>query len=195
MTRLLQQYKTKIQPELKTELSIGNALAVPRIEKIVVNAGIGRVLQQNPKNLDKLVEAFRKITGQQPIQTRASKAIAGFKIRQGQIVGMTATLRGKRMYDFLDKFINVAMPRTRDFRGLSPKGFDGRGNYSAGLKEHIVFPEMSEADVEAVFGLQITIATTAGNDDAGYKLLKKFGFPFSAESGSASGGKVTRRRK
>lgn len=178
MSRLMQQYQTKLVPELKQELALANVHAVPRIEKIVVNVGLGRVLQHNPKNLDKLVELFRRITGQQPIITRASKAIAGFKIREGQTVGMAVTLRGKRMYDFLDKLINVAWPRTRDFRGLSRSGFDGRGNYSAGLKEHIVFPEAAESDMEDEFGLEVSIVTTAKNDEQGYKLLKKFGFPF-----------------
>lgn len=178
MSRLRQQYQTQIVPELKQELAIANVYAVPRIEKIVVNAGLGRALTANPKNLDKLVEAFRRITGQQPIITHARKAIAGFKIREGQIVGLAVTLRGKRMYDFLDKLINVAWPRTRDFRGLSRSGFDGRGNYSAGLKEHIVFPEAAESDVEGAFGLEVSIVTTAKTDEAGYKLLKKFGFPF-----------------
>lgn len=178
MIRLMEKYKTAIIPELKAELKIENVHAVPRIEKIVVNAGLGRVLAANPKSLDKLIEAFRRITGQQPIITRASKAIAGFKIREGQTVGMAVTLRGKRMYDFLDKLINVAWPRTRDFRGLSRSGFDGRGNYSAGLREHIVFPEAAESDVEGAFGLEVSIVTTARDDEAGYRLLKKFGFPF-----------------
>ncbi|OGE78280.1 MAG: 50S ribosomal protein L5 [Candidatus Doudnabacteria bacterium RIFCSPHIGHO2_01_FULL_46_14] len=177
MSRLIQQYKEKILPELKEELKVSNIHAVPRIEKIVINAGIGKVLQQNPKALDTLTETFRKITGQQPVVTRASKAIAGFKIRQGQTVGLTVTLRSKRMYDFLDKFINVVMPRTRDFRGLSPKGFDGRGNYNCGIKEVLVFPEAGET-AEASFGLEITIVTTAKSNAQGFALLKKFGFPF-----------------
>src|SRR3989338_7962749 len=177
MSRLIQQYKEKILPELKEELKVSNIHAVPRIEKIVINAGIGKVLQQNPKALDTLTETFRKITGQQPVVTRASKAIAGFKIRQGQTVGLTVTLRKKRMYDFLDKFINVVMPRTRDFRGLSPKGFDGRGNYNCGIKEVLVFPEAGET-AEASFGLEITIVTTAKSNAQGFALLKKFGFPF-----------------
>jgi len=180
MSRLIQQYKTKISPALKDELGIANVHAVPRIEKIVINAGIGRILQQNPKAQEALVETMRKITGQQPVVTKAAKAIAGFKIRQGQIVGLTVTLRAKRMYDFLDKFINVVMPRTRDFRGLSPRGFDGRGNYNCGIREVLVFPETGETG-ETSFGMEITIVTTAKNDQEGYALLKKFGFPFAQE--------------
>lgn len=178
MSRLLQQYRKKIAPELKSELLVSNALAVPRLEKIVVNAGIGRLLQQQPKNLESFVATLRKITGQQPIRTTAKKAISAFKIREGQIVGLVVTLRGKRMYDFLDKLINATLPRSRDFRGLSRKGFDGRGNYALGLREHLIFPEMAQEEMEANFGLQVTIATSARTDEAGYLLLKKFGFPF-----------------
>src|SRR3989338_7471393 len=141
MNRLMEKYKTEIAPNLKSELKIGNILAVPKLQKIMINAGIGRVLQQQPKALDQLKESLRKITGQQPVITKAKKAIAGFKTRQGQIVGLTVTLRGKRMYHFLEKFIKVVMPRTRDFRGLPKTGFDGRGNYSVGLKEQVAFPE------------------------------------------------------
>ncbi len=179
MSRLLEKYKKQILPQLKSELGISNDLAVPRLEKIVVNLGIGRLIQQNPKNLELLKEATRKITGQQATMRLAKKAIAGFKIRQNQVVGIATTLRGKRMYDFFDKFINVVMPRTRDFRGLSKKGFDGRGNYSCGLREQIAFPEMSEESVDFTFGIEVTIVTTADSDEAAYQLLKKFGFPFS----------------
>ena len=177
MVRFLEQYNTKILPELKEELKISNVHAVPRVKKIVINAGIGKLLQQNPKGLDALVETLRRITGQQPVVNKAAKAIAGFKIREGQTVGLSVTLRSKRMYDFLDKFINVVMPRTRDFRGLSPKGFDGRGNYNCGIKEVLVFPEAGEG-ADANFGLEMTIVTSAKNDAEGYALLKKFGFPF-----------------
>lgn len=177
MNRLQEQYKSKILPQLKDELKVDNVHAVPKIEKIVINAGIGRILQQNPKALDILIETFRKITGQQPVVTRAAKAIAGFKIREGQTAGLTVTLRQKRMYDFLDKLINVALPRTRDFRGLSRKGFDGRGNYNCGVREVLVFPETGEGQ-ESNFGLEITIVTSAKNNEQGYRLLKKFGFPF-----------------
>ncbi|OGE82589.1 MAG: 50S ribosomal protein L5 [Candidatus Doudnabacteria bacterium RIFCSPHIGHO2_01_FULL_49_9] len=178
MSRLMQEYKKKIRPALREELKIANIHAVPRIEKIVVNAGIGRILQQNPKVLDKLVEVMGKITGQRPVVTRAKKAIAGFKIRQGQTVGLTATLRSKRMYDFLDKLVNIAFPRTRDFRGLSRSGFDGRGNYNCAVREVIVFPEAGEGNMEGNFGLEITIVTSAQTNEAAYQLLKKYRFPF-----------------
>lgn len=178
MTRLLEQYRTTIQPQLKEELQLSNILSVPRIEKIVVNAGVGKILQQQPKSLDSLVEAIRMITGQRPAVKKAKKAIAGFKVREGQIVGLVVTLRGKRTYDFLDKLINVALPRTRDFRGLSKTGFDSRGNFSVGLREHLVFPEMAQEDLGVNLGLQVTIITTAGSDEKAYQLLKKFNFPF-----------------
>lgn len=178
MTRLFKQYKENILPALKTELSVDNALAVPRITKVVVNAGIGRILQAQPKAFDAILAALAKITGQKPVARRAAKAIAAFKIREGQVVGLSVTLRGARMYDFLDKLINVALPRTRDFRGVSKKGFDGHGNYSLGLREHLVFPEMAQEEMDVGFGLQVNIITTAGGDVAGYALLKKLGLPF-----------------
>ena len=182
MNRLQEQYKTKILPELRDELQIANFHAVPRIEKIVVNAGIGRLLQQNPKALERIVETLSKITGQKPVVTRAKKAIAGFKIRQGQAVGLMVTLRRKRMYDFLDKLVNVALPRTRDFRGLSRSGFDRRGNYNCAIRESVVFPEAGEIGAEGTFGLEVTIVTSAKDDASAYLLLKKFGFPFSPET-------------
>jgi large subunit ribosomal protein L5 len=178
MTRLLEVYKTKVLPELKRDLQIKNDYSMPRIEKIVVNAGIGKLLASQPKNLDLFLKIIEQITGQHPVTTRAKKAIAGFKIRENQVVGLSVTLRGKRMYDFLDKLISIALPRSRDFRGLSRKGFDGRGNYSLGIKEHIVFPEMIAEETDAAMGLQITIATSSGEDELAYQLLKKLGFPF-----------------
>lgn len=183
MTRLKELYQNQIRPALKRELEFDNDLAVPRLEKIVVNAGIGRLLQQHPKALDQILETLKKITGQRPVATRARVAISSFKIRAGQVVGIEVTLRGKRMYDFLDKLINATLPRTRDFRGLSRKGFDGHGNYSLGLRDQIVFPEMAQEDLELTFGLQVTIVTTAKNDEQAYQLLKKMGFPFSAQGG------------
>ena len=177
-TRLQELYKTQIRPELKEELRLDNVFAVPRIEKVIVNAGIGRVLQQNPKSLDEITHAMARITGQKPLLTRARKAISAFKIREGQIVGLRVTLRGRRMYEFLDKFINAALPRTRDFRGLSKTALDGKGNYSCGVSEHIVFPEMAQEEVGLTFGLEITIVTTAKNNEQAYLLLKKLGMPF-----------------
>lgn len=180
MTRLLEQYRTRVLPKLKEELHLSNDLAAPRLEKIVLNAGVGKLLQSSggPKNLDNYRAALAKISGAVPLVTNARIAIAGFKIRQGQIVGLAVTLRGKRMYDFLDKLINVALPRSRDFRGLSRRGFDGRGNYSLGLREHVIFPEMAQEELTSTFGLEVTIVTTAKNDEAGYLLLKKLGMPF-----------------
>lgn len=178
MPRLLEQYRIDILPQLKQELRLDNDLAVPRLERIVVNAGIGKLLTAAPKNLENYIQALKKITGQQPIASTAKKAISGFKVREGQIVGLKVTLRGQRMYEFLDKLINVALPRSRDFRGLSRKGFDGHGNYSLGLKEHLVFPEMAGEDISGIFGLEVTMVTSADRDEEAYQLLKKFGFPF-----------------
>lgn len=184
MTRLQELYKSKIMPELKTELALRNHLAAPRIEKIIINAGIGKLLQSasgGPKNLDKYVEGIAKITGQKPLVTRAAKAISGFKVREGQVVGLAVTLRGKRMYDFLDRLINAALPRSRDFRGVPRSGFDGRGNYSLGVREHVIFPEASDLGIEGTIGLQVTIVTTAKTDEQAHLLLKKLGFPFAGE--------------
>src|SRR3989344_2759272 len=178
MTRLMLKYKNEIAPALKSELQIGNVYGVPKLDKIVINAGVGRVLQNNPKGLEAVTAALAKITGQKPVITRAKKAISGFKIREGQTVGLVVTLRGKRMYDFLDKLVNIVMPRTRDFRGLSRSGFDHSGNYNLGLREHMVFPEIGETGPEGSFGFQITIATTAKNDNDGYALLKQINFHF-----------------
>jgi len=178
MVRLLEQYKKTVLPELRKELVLSNDLAAPRLVKVVVNAGIGRLLQQQPKELDNLIATFARIVGQRPVSRKARKAISAFKIREGQIVGLSATLRGKRMYEFVDKLVNSALPRTRDFRGISPSGFDHHGNYSLGLREHIVFPEMSGEDVAGVFGLEVTVVTTAKTREQAFKLLKKLGFPF-----------------
>lgn len=178
MARLLEKFRVKILPNLQKELGVKNALAVPKIEKIVVNSGIGKNLLAKPKSLDLIIEAVKKITGQKPVLKKAKKAIAGFKVREGQVVGLVVTLRGRRMYDFLDKFINVALPRSRDFKGLSKAGFDGRGNYSAGVRDHLIFPEMVQEDSGVNLGLQMTIITTAKDDQEAYVLLKKFGFPF-----------------
>lgn len=181
MTRLLERYKKKILPELKQELKLRDDLAVPRLVKIVVNAGIGKLLQQQPKALENVQNSLKLITGQKPVATLAKKAIAGFKVRDGQIVGLIVTLRGERMYEFFDKLINAALPRSRDFRGVARQGFDGHGNYSLGLREHLIFPEMAQEEAEGTFGLEVTIATTASSDEQAYLLLKKFGFPFREE--------------
>lgn len=167
-----------VAPELRTELVLDNLFSVPKVEKVVVNAGIGRLLQQQPKSLDVVLDSVARITGQKPMATRAKKAISAFKIREGQVVGATVTLRGRRMYEFLDKLVNAALPRTRDFRGVSRKGFDGCGNYSLGIREQLIFPEMAQEENATPFGLEITVVTTAKSPEAGYLLLKKLGFPF-----------------
>ncbi|OGE85103.1 MAG: 50S ribosomal protein L5 [Candidatus Doudnabacteria bacterium RIFCSPHIGHO2_02_FULL_46_11] len=178
---LRQTYLKETVPALQKELGLNNALAVPRVEKVIINVGIGR-FTKDEKMVNAIVEDLTKITGQRPVKTVARKAIAGFKIREGNIVGVKATLRGARMYEFLQRLLGVALPRVRDFRGISAEGFDGEGNYSLGLSEHIVFPEVSTDAVEHVFPLQITVVTTAKNVESGYKLLKSLGFPFKDES-------------
>jgi large subunit ribosomal protein L5 len=180
MNRIKEKYNKEIRKDLKEKLGLTNILAVPQIKKIVVNAGVGKTLK-DPKLLEAIVEDIRKITGQQPVKTMSRKSIAGFKIRENQVVGLMVTLRGERMYDFLDKVISIALPRVRDFRGLSENAFDGRGNYHIGLKEQTVFPEISEEGLEHSFGLQVSIVTSAGTDEKGRELLKSLGFPFNQE--------------
>ena len=162
---------------LGTELGLTNTMRTPKIQKIVVNIGQGDATQ-NIKTLEGAVTDLTAITGQKPIQTRAKKSIASFKLREGQPIGCCVTLRGDRMYEFLDRFINIAVPRIRDFRGLSPKGFDGRGNYNIGVKEQIIFPEIDYDKVDKIRGMGITIVTTAQNDVEARALLDKFNFPF-----------------
>lgn len=164
-------------PTLKKGLGIKNIMDVPKIEKIVVNCGLGEAVQ-NIKALEAAIVDLTHITGQKPVMTKAKKSIAGFKLREGMPIGCSVTLRGKIMYEFLERLINIAIPRIRDFRGYSPKGFDGRGNYSLGVKEQIVFPEIDYDKVDRVRGFGITIVTTAKNDVAGKALLEQFDFPF-----------------
>lgn len=178
MSRLREQYRTKVLPDLKKDLGFDNDFQVPRFLKIVVNAGIGKLLQENPKILDSVIDDISLITGQSPVKTKARKSIASFKLREKQVIGVAVTLRGKRMYEFLDKLINATFPRIRDFRGYGRKGFDGHGNYTVGFKEHIVFPEMANRENVQNFGVEVVMVTTAKDDESGYKLLKKFGFPF-----------------
>ncbi|MGE5297715.1 MAG: 50S ribosomal protein L5 [Acidobacteriaceae bacterium] len=170
-------YTKEIVPKLQKSLNLDNPMAVPKIIKVVVNAGVGRTLK-DPKLLEFITEDLRRITGQAPVKTEAKKSVSGFKIREGQVVGLTVTLRGQRMYDFLQKLVAVALPRVRDFKGLNPKSFDHKGNYSIGVKEQIVFPETSRDQVEQTFGFEINIATNAGNDEKALALLKALGFPF-----------------
>lgn len=174
--RLIKTYKDSVAG-LKSELSIGNVMNVPKVEKIVVNIGQG-IAVQNVKVLEGAIRDLELITGQKAVMTRAKKSIAGFKLREGQPIGCSVTLRNTQMYEFLDRLVNVTIPRIRDFRGFSPKAFDGRGNYTLGIKEQIVFPEIDYDKVDRVRGLGITIVTSADNDIHAKALLDKFNFPF-----------------
>jgi large subunit ribosomal protein L5 len=175
--RLKTRYETELKPALAKQFGIKNTMAVPKLLKVVVNVGVGKTLK-DPKLLEAIVEDIRTITGQSPVKTISRKAIAGFKIREGQIVGVMVTLRGQRMYDFVDKLVNSALPRVRDFRGISPNAFDGRGNYHVGLREQLMFPEIGEESLEHTFGMEISIVTNAGTDEKGRALLQSMGFPF-----------------
>ena len=177
MARLKEQYKDVILPKLKTQLAVSSDLAVPRITKIVINMGCGDAAGDNRKMASAL-EELTLIAGQKPVITKARKSIAGFKLREGMPVGIKVTLRGERMYEFLDRLVTIAMPRIRDFRGVSVKGFDGRGNYNLGIKEQIVFPEIDYDKVEKVRGMDIAICTTAASDDIAKALLVEFNVPF-----------------
>ncbi len=177
MNRLKEQYKEEIAPALFKELSFDNVMQIPKIVKVVVNIGVGDALD-NPKALDAAVRDLTKITGQRPVVTKAKKSIANFKLREGRTIGTKVTLRGDRMWAFLDRLINVALPRVRDFRGISADAFDGRGNYTLGLSEQLIFPEINYDEVETVRGMEITIVTTAENDDQARALLSKVGMPF-----------------
>lgn len=172
-----QVYKEKIAPALMKSLGVKNANAVPKITAVCVNVGIGSYVAQG-KDHEEIVKNVTAITGQKPIVTHSKKAISNFKLKVNMPSGVVVTLRGARMYDFLTKLVHVVFPRIRDFRGISPKSFDGRGNYSVGLKEHFVFPEIQAEDVNKIHGVQITIQTSAKNDAQGLELLKAFGFPF-----------------
>ncbi len=177
MARLKEKYKNEIAPAIAKEFDIKNPMAVPRIEKIVVNMGIGEAIS-NAKVLDTAVEELRSITGQKPVITKAKKSIASFKLRQGMNIGTMVTLRGDRMYEFLDRLISVALPRVRDFRGISGKAFDGRGNYTLGVREQLIFPEIDFNKVDKTRGMNISIITTAKTDEQSHALLKALGMPF-----------------
>jgi large subunit ribosomal protein L5 len=177
MARLKDKYKSEIAPALAKEFGIENPMAIPRIEKVVVNMGIGEAIS-NAKILDTAVEELRSITGQKPVVTKAKKSIASFKLRQGMNIGTMVTLRGERMYEFLDRLISVALPRVRDFRGISGKAFDGRGNYTLGVREQLIFPEIDFNKVDKTRGMNISIITTAKNDEQSRALLKALGMPF-----------------
>ena len=175
--RLLERYRKDVVPKLSKEFSYQNVHQVPRLTKIVVNVGLGEATQ-NPKLLDGAVTELAAITGQKPSVRRARKSIANFKLRQGQRIGAMVTLRGDRMWEFFDRLVNVSLPRVRDFKGCSPKAFDGRGNYSLGIREHIIFPEVDYDKVEKIVGLNVTICTTARTDAEGRALLAHLGVPF-----------------
>jgi large subunit ribosomal protein L5 len=177
MPRLKEQYVNQAVPTLVKEFEYDNVMQAPRLEKIVVNVGVGEALV-NAKSLDAAVNDLRTVTGQQPAVTRARKSIAAFKLRQGRQIGAKVTLRGDRMWDFMDRLCNIALPRRRDFRGVSPNSFDGRGNYSLGLREQLVFPEVQYDQIDKIRGMEITIVTTAKTDEEGRRLLALLGMPF-----------------
>jgi large subunit ribosomal protein L5 len=177
MPRLLDKYKKEIVPAMTRDFGYKNVMQVPKVTKVSVNMGLGEAVQ-NPKIIDACLEELAALTGQKPVITRSKKAIAGFKLRAGLPIGVTVTLRSDRMYEFLDRLMTLALPRVRDFRGISPKGFDGRGNFTLGLKEQIIFPEINYDKVQKVKGMNITVVTTAKTDDEARKLLTYFGMPF-----------------
>ena len=179
--RLLDYYVDRVRAKLQQQFGFGNPHEIPRLVKVVLNVGIGDA-SKNPKGLEAAVAELAAITGQQPVVTRAKKAIANFNLRQGVPIGCAVTLRGARMYEFLDRFITIAVPRMRDFRGLPANSFDGRGNYTLGIKEQMIFPEIDYDKVEKIHGMDITIVTTAGRDDAALALLRELGMPFRGEA-------------
>ena len=177
MARLQEFYVKTVVPQLREELGLSNVMEVPRISKITLNMGVGEAVADK-KVIDKAVEDMTKIAGQKPLVTKSRKSIAAFKIREGYPIGCKVTLRRARMYEFLDRLINVSIPRIRDFRGLNPRSFDGRGNYSLGIQEQIIFPEIDYDQIDAIRGMDITITTTAQSDEHGRALLQAFSFPF-----------------
>ena len=176
MARLKELYELEIKKSLKEKLGFKNDMAIPKIEKISINMGVGEASQDKGK-IDGAVNDLKLISGQQPVKTSARKSVAGFKLREGVNVGVKVTLRKQKMYEFLDRLVNIALPRVRDFRGLSKKSFDGKGNYSLGLKEQIVFPEIDYDNLDSLRGMDITIVTSANNDEQGIELLKSFNLP------------------
>ncbi|MFL6550451.1 MAG: 50S ribosomal protein L5 [Povalibacter sp.] len=177
MARLQQYYREKVVPELQKSLGVSNVMQVPKITKITVNMGVGEAVADK-KIMDNAVADMTKITGQKPLVTKSRKSVATFKLRDGLAIGCKVTLRGARMYEFLDRLVNIAMPRIRDFRGVSARSFDGQGNYNFGVKEQIIFPEIAYDQIDAIRGMDITITTTAPDDKTGRALLEAFNFPF-----------------
>ena len=179
MARLKEFYSQEVAPAMMKKFGYKNVMEIPKVEKIVVNMGVSEAVG-NPKVLDAAVADLTQISGQKPIVTKAKKSISAFKVREGMSIGTKVTLRGERMYHFMDKLLNVALPRVRDFRGLSPKAFDGRGNYTLGVKEQLIFPEMEYDKIDKIRGMDITIVTSANTDEEARELLKLMGMPFSA---------------
>ena len=175
--RLIKKYKEEVLPQLMKDFSLKNIMQAPKLDRIVVNMGLGEAVQ-NAKIVESAVEELTAITGRKPVVTRAKKSIASFKLREGMPIGVMVTLRGEQMYDFLDRLISVALPRTRDFKGISPKAFDGRGNYTLGIREQIIFPEINYDKIDRIKGMNITFVTTAKTDEQGRALLKSLGMPF-----------------
>lgn len=175
--RLKELYQKEVSKKLKDEFGIANVMAVPRVEKIVLNMGMGEAVA-NPKIIDSAVDELTTVAGQKPVITRARKSIASFKLREGVAIGTMVTLRGERMYEFLDRLISIALPRVRDFRGVPTRAFDGRGNYTLGVKDHLIFPEIDMTKVDKAKGMNITIVTTAKNDEQARFLLRELGMPF-----------------
>ena len=179
MDRLQEKYKQEVTPKLTEKFGYKNIMQVPKIDKVIINMSVGESVG-NPKALDSAVADLTLISGQKPILTRAKKSLAAWKLRQGMAIGCKVTLRGQRMYQFLDKFINVALPRVRDFRGVSDKAFDGRGNYALGLREQLIFPEIDYDKIDKIRGMDIVIVTTANTDEEAHELLRLMGVPFKA---------------
>ncbi|NLY91002.1 MAG: 50S ribosomal protein L5 [Firmicutes bacterium] len=179
MSRLREKYKKEVVPGLQSRFGYKNVMQIPRLEKVVINMGVGEATQ-DAKVIDAAVKDLTQIAGQKPVVTKAKKSIANFKVRAGASVGCKVTLRGERMYEFLDKLFNLALPRIRDFRGVSPQSFDGRGNYNLGLREQLIFPEINYDAIDKIRGMDVTIVTTAQSDEEAYELLKLLGMPFRA---------------
>lgn len=175
--RLKERYREEIVPALVKEFSYGNVMQAPRLEKVMLNVGVGEAIA-NPKAMDVVTQEVATITGQKPMITRAKNSISNFKLREGMPIGVTVTLRGNRMYEFMDRLLNAALPRIRDFQGVSPNSFDGRGNYSLGIREQVIFPEIDYSQIDHIRGLQVNIITTAGSDEEGMRLLQLLGMPF-----------------
>jgi large subunit ribosomal protein L5 len=186
--RLKDFYNATVRQKLSQQFGFKNPHQIPQLEKIVVNVGVGEAIKQ-PKALDSVVDELATITGQQPVRKKAKKSIANFGLRQGQEIGASVTLRGARMWEFLDRFISVAIPRIRDFRGLGTKSFDGRGNYSLGVKEQMIFPEINYDEIESIHGMDITFVTSTTKDDQAFALLRELGMPFRTEEKGGKGGK------